>query len=260
VLIPKAHAFRQLAAEKDWLGGKNPRSMLAPARHPPREWIDIAKQVEKVLADPELVDVLRELERHNRLEMEKHTRNRDTPFLLGPHLFHVIHAVLGRKATLSKMPVLERRSQEIRSHFQDLAAKAKALARLVRKGPQPLVALAPRDRETGATTLFQPRMIGSPDRQKAIVPLDQFLDDAAASLEGVKISSTRWHRKPAKEQLRHYAASFLATRFREQFNHPYHSHIATIVTVLTGIDTDEDYVKKIDKRRPGVAGVKGHNS
>jgi hypothetical protein len=66
--------------------------------------------------------------------------------------------------------------------------------------------------------------------------------------------------KNAKEQLRYYTSRFLATKFRQQLNHPYHSHVATIVMVLTGIDTDEDYVKKIDKRRPGAAAVKGHNS
>jgi hypothetical protein len=254
VLIPKVDAFRQLAAEKDWLCGKNPRSILAPLVRPPaREWIDIAKRVEKVLASPELVNVLRVLEEHN--------RNRATPFLLGPYLFHVIHAVAGRKAILAKMPVLGRSSQELRAHFQAASVKAKALARLVRNAPQPHVALAARDDVREAFSLFSPcPTIQSPNEREAIVPLDRLLDEAAASLEGVKISGTRWHRKPEEEQLRHYAARFLARRFREQLNHPYHSHIATIVTVLTGIDTDEDYVKKIDKRRPGAAAVKGHNS
>jgi hypothetical protein len=93
VLIPKADAFRQLAAEKDWLSGKNRRSILAPlVRHPPREWTDIAKRVEKVLGGRELVNVLGVLGKHN--------RNRATPFLLGPHLSHVIQAVTGRKATV----------------------------------------------------------------------------------------------------------------------------------------------------------------
>jgi len=223
--------------------------MLAPARHPPREWTDIAKQVEQVLAERELADVLRVLEKHN--------KNRATPFLLGPHLFHVVRAVTARKTTLAKMPILGGRPQEVRSHYQDAAYKAKALARLLRKGPQPLVAVGTPE----ATIPFQPcRMIGRTDLGNAIVPLDQLLDDAAASLLEVRISGTRWHRKTAKEQLRYYTSRFLATKFRQQLNHPYHSHVATIVMVLTGIDTDEDYVKKIDKRRPGAAAVKGHNS
>jgi len=264
VLIPNADAFCQLAAEKDWLCGKNQRSLFSPlVRDPPREWTDIAKHVEEVLARPELVKFLCVLEKHNsnllKQKVGAERKVRAAPFLLGYHLFYILLNVKQRKANLAKMPVLGQQPAEIRSHFHEAAAKAKALARLVRKGPQPPVALAARHRPTETIiSLFEPcRMIRSPDRRKAIVSLDRLLDDAAASLEEVsgKISHTRWHRKTGRKQLRHWAIGRLASAFRERLNHPYHSHIATIVTVLTDIDTDEDYVKKIDKRRPG-----GHNS
>jgi hypothetical protein len=82
------------------------------------------------------------------------------------------------------------------------------------------------------------------------VPLDQLLNDAAAALDTAarNISRTWQHQKPSGEELRRLAAGVLATTLRRNLNQPYHSHVATIVTILTGITTDEDYVKKIDKR------------
>jgi len=263
--IPKPDASRQLAAEKDWLSGKTPRSFLAPRANwkPPRQWVSIARRINKVLAHRDLTNFLRVLEKHN--------SNRATPFLLGPYLFHVIHSVEARKDYLQMMPALGRRPAELRAHLQAVSAKAKTLARLVRKGPQPLIALAARDevREEGVN-VFQPcGMIQSPHELKAIVPLNSLLENAAATLDSVakRIPRATRHQKPTskavdseRRELRRRAATVLATTFRRELNHFYHSNVATIVTVLTGIETDADHVKKVEKRERRAAAMRGQKS
>jgi len=122
---------------------------------------------------------------------------------------------------------------------------------------------------TEAFSLFQPcPTIQSPNELEAIVPLDRLLDDVAVSLDQAarKISGTRQHRNPAKKprdaerlELRRLAAGVLAATFRQNLNQPYHSHVATIVTVLTDIDTDADYVKKVEKRERRAVAVRGQN-
>jgi hypothetical protein len=223
--------------------------------------IDIAERIEKVLALPKLRKVLCVLEGHN--------SDRSTPFLLAPQLFGIIHSVEGRKANLQAMPVLGRPPAELRRHFQDASAKARALARLVQKGPRPFVALAAHDEASEAFALLQScPMIQSPNKRNVAVPLDWLLNDAAAALDEVarKICRTGHHRKPISKakhaerlELKRLAVSRLVTAFRDKLNRPYHSHIATIVTVLTGIDTDTDYVKKIEKRRPRGAAARGQS-
>ena len=248
MLIPKARAFDQLAAEKRWLRGQRVRR---GDWRPPRQRIDIGKQVERILTCPELWKVIRALEGHN--------SDRSTPLLLAPHLFSIINSGEARRAIRQAMPVLGRAPAELRTHFQNASAKAKSLARLVRRGPQPLVALAVRDKEGDALfALFQPfPIIQSPNKREDTIPLDRLLSDAAAAFDEVsrKISPTWQHRKSTSKakdaerlELTRLAASRLVTVFRTRLKHPYHSHVATIVTALTGITTDADYVKKIDKR------------
>jgi hypothetical protein len=232
---------------------------LAPVgnRRSPR-WTAIAERVEQVLASPDLRDFLRVLEKHNLRVLEEHNRNRSqraNPFLLGPHLFHVIHSAEARKDSLQMMPALGRRPAELRAHFQAASVRAKSLARLVRRGPQPFIALAAHDDVTDAFKLFQPcPIIQSPNRRKSIVPLDRLLDEAAELLD---LLSKNISRPSARGSDQSEAAGFLATTFRKALKKPYNSEVATIVQVLTGIVTDEDYVKKIEKR--WAATVKGQN-
>jgi hypothetical protein len=200
--------------------------------------------------------------------LEKHNSNRVAPFLLGRCLFYVIVSVEEREGTLERMPVLARRPAEARIHFEEASAKAKALASLVRKGPQPLIALAAHDDVREAATLFQPcPIVQSPNQSEATVRLDWLLDKAAASLDSVakKIPRARQHRKSTAttrnaklSELQRLTASVLVTAFRKKLNHPYHSHVATVVTALTGIVTDADYVKKVEKRHARAFG--GQNS
>ena len=167
------------------------------------------------------------------------------------------------------MPVLGRRPGETRTHFHEASAKARALARLVRKGPQPHIALAA-DYVRELTTLFQPcPILQSPNQSETTVTLDWLLEKAAASLDSAakKIARTRQHRKPSanptidtQSELRRLAADILVTVFRTKLYYPYHSHVATIVTALTGIATNADYVKKIEKRNLRTSAVRGQSS
>jgi hypothetical protein len=203
-----------------------------------------AERVEQVLACPELRNFLRVLEERN-LNRSK----RVSPFLLGPHLFGIIQRIEARQDNLQRMPALDRSPAELRAHFQGASVKAKALARLVRKAPQPHIALAARDDVREAFSLFSPcPTIQSPNEREAIVPLDQLLDEAAASLD---LLAKNISRPRARGSDQSEAAGFLATTFRKALKKPYHSEVATIVQVLTGKVTDEDYVKKIEKRWGG---------
>jgi hypothetical protein len=250
VLIPTS--FQQLPTEKAWLSGELPGSFLASHGdwRPARLWIDIATKIEKVLESCELVPVLRILEQHNIEQNNKKVRERNkSPLLLGPYLFRAIYSVEQKKTAIKGMPVLMRRPAELRAHFHEASTKARALARLLRKGPQPFVALALQSDDT--------------------VTLDWVLENAAALFDAVaerNIPRARQHRKPAKNpaidtqsELRRLAANVLVTAFREKLNHPYYSHVAAIVTILTGIDTDADYVKKIDKRKLRATALRGQN-
>jgi hypothetical protein len=86
---------------------------------------NLVSQIDKVLAHPDLANFLRVVEDHNIRVLEEHKiraleeriGNR-SPFLLAPYLFQVVHAVTERKATVARMPALERRPAELRSHYQ----------------------------------------------------------------------------------------------------------------------------------------------
>jgi hypothetical protein len=205
------------------------------------------------LANLDLADFLSALETHN--------DNRSSPFLLGPYLAHIIRSIEARKESVRRMPALERRASELRVCYHNASKSAKNLARLLRKVPQPSVALAARDEVREAFPLFQPfGVIQSRDPYDAIVQLDQLLDEAAAILQSItaRIPRASYHRKVTEQlQLRHLAASLLAAKFRQELGQPYYSHVATIVTSLTDITTDEDYVKKIARRGRRAATLRG---
>jgi hypothetical protein len=152
------------------------------------------------------------------------------------------------------MPALGRRPAELRAHFKGASAKATALARLVQKGPQPHIALAARREAFEGMMPFHPcPIIQSPNHLETIMPLHSLLKEAAASFDSVaeKIPRAQHRRKAARIptiDLRRLAAARLVTLFRTNLGHPYHSHVAAIVGALTGLATDPDYVKKLDKR------------
>jgi hypothetical protein len=56
-------------------------------------------------------------------------------------------------------------------------------------------------------------------------------------------------RHTGKGALRVRAAEFLVGVFRKRLGHPYHAHVATIATIVSGIETDADFVKKVDAQQ-----------
>jgi hypothetical protein len=252
VLIPKADASCQLVVEKKWLCGESPGSMLAQQANSPSKLRHIAKRIDGVLARPKLRKVLEILATHN--------QNRSIPFLLGPCLFNIIHSLEARDDLLQRMPALGRGNAELRAHYRKASAKAKELARLVRKAPQPHIALAAHHEDLEAFTLLLPHsIIQSPSQSETIVSLDRLLNDAAASIDSVtkKIPRAHQHRKVDKLQLKHLATCRLVIEFRNNLGRPYHTHVAKIVETLTGITTDADYVKKVEERNRRYQ-VEGH--
>src|SRR5262249_13490769 len=210
VRINMAGGSSQLAAEIEWLRQWKLLAERSNRRPRAEQWNSVVRQVEKVLQRPELAKFL--------IVLEKHNSARKTPFLLGPHLFQVVGSVEDRRATRTRMPVLNRPPAEVRAHSQEGSAKSKALARLLRKGPQPGVALAARNQDWEAFKAFAPLIQSSKDCAEN-VPLARLLDDAAASLDSIahKISRAKSHRQPVKygsaarqQELRLRAASFLA--------------------------------------------------
>lgn len=244
MLIPKANASSQLAVEEEWLSSLACRTRLASG------WKDIVQRIRDVIARPELQNVLEALATHN--------QNRSTPFLLAPYLFNIVLSLEMRNDNLRRMPALGRRPAELRSHFQVASAKAKALARLVRKAHQPHIVLCAHDDSREVFKLFQPcPIIQAPSQSETTVPLDWLLDAAAASFDSAakKIPHTHHHRKAQqtltnadRSQLRRLAARRLVSEFRRNLGSPYHSHVADIVEALTGTATDADYVKKVEMR------------
>jgi hypothetical protein len=214
-------ASNQLAKEIEWLRA----SMLAPAPQLPSaraSWTRIADRVENVLRASTLGELLGILEQHN--------RNKKNPFLLGPYVFQTIASVEARTVKRKEMLALDRPPAKVRAHFKDASAKSKELAVLLRKGPQPHVALAGRRHKWDALSLvLSCQMLQGPGKSATIVSLDRLLDSAAASLSSVAESITRakQHRRPAKgasearsEELRSRATSILAEAFLKKLDRP----------------------------------------
>jgi hypothetical protein len=252
--------FKQLATERQWLRGQLAGSLLAPVanRHPSPASVKIAERVEKILMRPELARFLSVLGRHNSDRFNRESRN-VSPFLLGPQLFHIIRSVQARRTFLENMPALDRPSAEVRAHFKNVSAKAKALARLLRKGLQPTVQLAPHNSVGEAAPLFQVFPIFQSYTDNTMtMPLDRLLEDATTSFDLVahNIGRAKKHRRPAsnadateQRDLRSRAVSVLLRTFRKWFARPYLVEVATIAQILSGIETDKEYVKKVDQRQ-----------
>jgi hypothetical protein len=244
-------AFDQLHAETRWLRGEMPGSFLAPRKNwrPSREITQTAERALEILQRHELAKF--------RAVLEKCNRGRGRPFLLGPYLFQIIESVEERWAMLGRYPLLGRPAAEVRDHIRHVSTDAKALASLLRKGPQPHIALSARcDAWDAFALMWRFPIIQSPSEAATIVPLDELLNSIARDLGACKIPRAKQHNQPAKKEkrarqheLRLLAASILVEVLRRELKHPYHNHVATIAEALSGISTDADYVKKVEKRR-----------
>jgi hypothetical protein len=250
-----ASAAKQLAVEIDWLAGELPGSFLRPPPLSPTQR-EIVQFVTKILRHPNLVPFLSILEHHNstpRWQLGRRTPTK-TRFLLGPHLYQVHSSVRARDETRRRLPVLDQPAAEIRAHFRTVAGECKTLAELLRKGPQPLVALASETRTNELLKVLNPLtelFEASDDSERQHIPFTELLERAARWFDelAAQIPRAKQNKQTAKGELRFRAVEFLVSVFRKRLNHPYHAHVASIATILSGIETNADFVKKVDARQ-----------
>src|SRR5262249_24417994 len=99
-------------------------------------------------------------------------------------------------------------------------------------------------------------LLQSAERRRTVETLDALLDKAATAL--IRCAPPpRYHRhhprtvkgQPSNRSgLRADVVRTLLRCFRERLGAPHRSHVATIATFVSGVETDEDYVKKVDVR------------
>jgi hypothetical protein len=250
--------FDQLAAELRWLRTQALLFTSHKNHRPQSRTVQserVEARIEEHLNDLRLREVLDLLERKNRDRLRERGRRR-APFLLGPYLRHIVRAVESRREFIAKMPALRGTPAELREHYREVAGKASVLAAVLRKAPQPNVVLAARDEEWEAFSLLWWPLLETTN--KGPTPLAEVLDDAATTLRVMAkmVSSEMPRRQYGKKQaeqhaseVRRFAAWRFADLFRSELDRPLHEHVATLATVLSGINTDADYVKKEEKRR-----------
>jgi hypothetical protein len=91
------------------------------------------------------------------------------------------------------------------------------------------------------------------------MPLDRLLDAAAISFElaAKRIPRAKQNRprsssaRIAQKELRSRAALVLLPAFRERFSRPHFDIVAVIAELVSGIETDAEYVKKIEQQQLG---------
>jgi len=224
----------------------------------------INERVQAILSDPRLAPFLRIIEQHN-------SRPRDVPgrrlpqkdhFLLGPHLRQVLVSVQARNEVHQKLPVLDLPAAKVREHLQNVAASCKDLAKLIRKGPQPHVALAGKTSTNTALKVFAPwteLFEASDDSERQVVAFPELMERAAgwfgALADHVLRASQNKHTGAGALRVR--AAEFLPGVFRRTLDRPYHAHVATIATIVSGIETDADFVKKVEAQQTGAERRRG---
>ena len=244
----------QLDAELEYF--RRIRDSTAPKK--PLHTQETIDRVEKLLQSPELAKVLLWLENQNkrlmsqpRLSLEERRQGKQNPktqFLLGPYLYQAIGSVNDRAFGRARMPILKRPPADVRGHYQRASVKSEDLAKKLREGPQPRVALDAPKQNWELVWPFTP-IIQSSNPRAEIVTLADLLERAAELLDSMarSIVRTKNTRMGPKSELRSRAANILVSAFRRDLGGPYHSHVATIASVLSGMETDADYVKKIEK-------------
>ena len=145
--------------------------------------------------------------------------------------------------------------------MQTVSARCRRLANLIRKGPQPRVALAAESGLNEALRVLMPltAVIEASGPEREVVPIATLLERGAAWFEALTqqvVPRSKQNRRPAARaseayaaELRSRAAEFLVGVFGETLGHPYQGYVAIIATILSGIETDADFVKKVERRR-----------
>jgi hypothetical protein len=249
----------QLAAENDWLAGRHlPESFRAMLPAPSQAEQEIDECVRAILSDAKLGRFLRVIERHNSQPREMPGRRlpqRDH-FLLGPHLRQVLMSAQARDELRRRLPVLNQPAAEVRDHLQKVAADCKSLADLIRKGPEPGIALAGSIGRNDFLRVFGvwAEVFEASDGLKyEEVCLADLLERAARWFDVLKdrVPRAKQNRHTGNGALRVRAAEFLPGVFRKRLGQPYHAHVATIATIVSGIETDADFVKKVEAQQSG---------
>ena len=217
---------------------------------------ELERRIKEILYRPELVPLLELIERHNSQPQEVRGRRlpRKDNFLLGPHLFQVLVSVESRDELRQRLPVLGRPAAEGRDHMRKVAQDCQTLAAVIRKGPQPDLALAGKTSANEVLQVFVPwsgLFEASDGSEREVVAFTELIERAGGWFEKladhVPRAKQNRHTGAGARQLR--AAEFLVGVFRRKFGRPYHAHVATLATVISGIPTDADFVKKIEARQ-----------
>jgi hypothetical protein len=249
----------QLAAEHNWLTARHlPGSFLATLPEPSPVERDITERVREILGDPRLVAFLRILEQHNSQLREIPGRRlpQKDHFLLSPHLHQVLMSVRFRTELRERLPVFDQPAAEVRKHLQKATADCKALATLIRKGPQPHVAPAGETSANEALKVFAPwtEFFEAADgSERQVVPFAELLERAATWFDALAnhVARAPQNRHTGNGALRMRAAEFLPGVFRKRLGHPYHAYVGTIATIVSRIPTDADFVKKVEAQQSG---------
>jgi hypothetical protein len=247
----------QLAAENDWLAGRHlPESFREMLSKPSPTEQEVNEHVWAILRDARLAPLLHIIEQHNRRPREVPERRlpRKDHFLLGPYVRLVLTSVQQRNEVRRELPVLDQPPAQVRVHLQKVAADCEALAKLVRQGPQPHVALAAETSLNEWLAVFNPLtqlFEASDGSERQTVAFTGLLERAASWFDALAghVPRARQNRRTGNGALRVRAAEFLPGVFRGRLGHPYHAHVATVATIVSGIDTDADFVKKAEAQQ-----------
>jgi hypothetical protein len=145
----------------------------------------------------------------------------------------------------------------VRAHLKEVSAKCRALAKLILTGPQPRVVLAGETNANAALGAFAPwieLLEASDGSERQVVPLTELMERAAAWFEARAdhVTRAKHNRHTGAGALRVRTAEFLPGVFRKRLGHPYHAHVATIATIVSGIETNADFVKKVESQQTGT--------
>jgi hypothetical protein len=261
-----AGAERQLAAEIEWLDkaariewvasgdgtGFNP----VPALVQP----ELRSRIKEILYRPELVRLLRIIEKHNSEPREVPDRRlpQKDNFLLGPHLFQALASVESQRELRQRLPMLNQPAAEVRNHLRKVAADCKALAVLVRRGPQPHVALAAGTSANEALRVFAPwteLFEAADDTERQIVAFSDLIGRAASwfdALAGHIPPRATQNRNTDPAMLRRRVAEVFLHLFTERLGDPYRTHVAAITTIVSGTETHTDFVRQMEAQQTGA--------
>jgi hypothetical protein len=260
----------QLAAEIEWLvnaagtdwrprfdtaGAVRVNCRTAPALVRP----ELATRIEDILYRPELVSALRIIEQHNSQPREIPGRRlpQKDHFLLGPHLFQILVSVESRKALRQRLPVLDQPAAEVRGDLRKVAADCEVLAALVRKSPQPHIALAAETNANEALKVFAPwtELFEAADgSERQIIAFSDLIGRAAgwfnALADHVQRATQNWNTNPG--MLRRRVAEVFLRLFTERLGDPYYTHVAAITTIVSGTETHADFVRQMEAQQTGA--------